>query len=106
MKVLTLDNSTIKKPKIKPVGGKMLVLPDEAKERMSSGGIFIPQTATSQLEEATVVLVSANVSEFISEGERVLYPKGSGVDREIDGVKYKFLTGPTATEQGDIWAII
>lgn len=100
------NNSTTKKPKIKPVGNKMLVRPDTPQDRRSAGGIFIPNTADSLLEEAIVVLVSEAVSGLISEGERVLYPQGSGVEKEYDGVKYKFLNGPTATEQGDIWAVI
>lgn len=105
MQVVSLNNSTIKKPKLKPVGNKMLVLPDARKEK-SAGGIFFPVAAPSLMEEATVILVSEDVALLIKEGERVLYPQGAGVEREIDGVKYKFLNGPTATEQGDIWAVL
>jgi chaperonin GroES len=105
MQAVPLDNSTINKPKIKPVGNKMLVLPDPPQER-TERGIIIPITAQGQLEEGTVVLVSQDVSILITEGERVLYPRGSGTEREFDGVKYKFLNGPTLKDQGDIWAVI
>jgi|SRR5580692_980334 chaperonin GroES len=105
MEVVSFNKHTTNKPKIKPVGNKMLVLPDPVKET-SIRGIIIPMSANSQLEEATVILVSADVDIFIKEGERILYPRASGVEQEYDGIKYKFLNGPTIRDAGDIWAII
>lgn len=93
------------KPSAVPVGTKLLVLPDKSKEGLSRGGIIIPTTANSQLEEGTVVLISEEV-QYIKEGDRILYPRNVGVDHEFGGTLYKFLNGPTASSHGDIWAIL
>lgn len=92
-------------PAIRPIGNKILVRPDPIKET-TIRGIIIPQSVNSQLEEATVILVSDDVAILLKEGERVLYPRAAGVEQEYDGIKYKFLTGPTSREVGDIWAIL
>ena len=93
------------KPKVKPVGSKILVLPEEPKE-YSRNGIIIPMSVNSQLEEGIVISKSEDVTLWVNEGERILYPRTAGVEREFDGVKYKFLNGPTSKDVGDVWAII
>jgi|SRR5882757_8476620 len=90
---------------ITPIGNKILVQPDPIKET-TIRGIIIPQSVNSQLEEATVIKVSQDVAILLKPGDRILYPSGSGVEQEYDGVKYKFLTGPTSKEVGDVWAIL
>jgi chaperonin GroES len=87
------------------LGNRIIVRPDPPSEK-SVGGIIIPVTAQGQLEEGTVVAVAADVEELLRPGERVLYPRNGGVEKEIDAVKYKFLTGPTIKEVGDIWAVL
>lgn len=86
------------------MGSKILVLPDPTVETMIRG-IIIPPTANSQLEEATVIKISPDVV-GVYVNDRILYPRGIGVDQEYDGVKYKFINGPTATSTGDVWAIL
>jgi co-chaperonin GroES (HSP10) len=93
------------KPKIRMIGAKILVRPDVLKEK-EVRGIIIPVANNNPLEEGTVILVSAEVAPYVSAGERILYPKGTGTDQEYDGVRYKFINGPTATSFGDVWAII
>lgn len=102
MEVVSLNNN---KPKIRCVGNKILVRPEPPKERIERG-IIIPLANNNPLEEGTVILVSEEVAPYVQSGERVLYPKGTGVDQEYDGVSYKFLNGPTVSVMGDIWAII
>lgn len=93
------------KPKIRLIGTKILVQPDVPKER-TERGIIIPLANNDPLEQGTVILVSKEVAPFVAAGERILYPKGTGTEQVYDGVKYKFINGPTATSFGDIWAII
>ncbi len=90
---------------IKPVGNKIIVRPDPLKET-TIGGIIIPQSVNSQLEEATVIRVSEDVKILLQPGERILYPRTAGVEQEYNGIKYKFLNGPTLKEVGDVWAIL
>jgi len=91
--------------KIKPLGNKILVLPDKDEDRMQ-GGIIISSVIKSQLMEGTVVKIADDVAPLLKEGERILFPRNAGVDREYDGINYKYLNGPTAREVGDVWAII
>lgn len=90
---------------IELLGHKILVQPDKLKEQ-NIRGIIIPESVQSQLEEGMVVKVAKAVEELLQPGEKVLYPRNAGVEKEFDGVKYKFLNGPTLREQGDIWAIV
>lgn len=102
MEVVSLNQD---KPKIKTIGNKILVRPDPPRE-MTVRGIIIPLANNNPLEEGTVILVSEEVGPYLQPGERIIYPKGSGVEQEYDGIKYRFLNGPTATTFSDVWAII
>jgi len=93
------------KPKIRVIGNKMLVRPDQPKEKIERG-IIIPLANNNPLEEGTVILVSKEVEPYVAAGDRVLYLKGTGTPQDYNGVGYRFLNGPTATTFGDIWAII
>ncbi len=88
-----------------PMGNKLIVLPDVDKD-VTRNGIIISSVIRSQLQEGTVVKVSADVSALLSPGDRILFPRNAGVEREYDGISYKFINGPTLKEQGDVWAII
>lgn len=90
---------------IRPLGSKIIVQPDPVEEK-TIRGIIIPMNAQSPLEQGTVILVSEDVKILLKPGERILYPRGAGVEKEFDGVKYKILNGPTPREQGDVWAIV
>lgn len=92
-------------PQVKPMGNKILVLPDEDKDEMRNG-IIISSIIKSQLQEGTVVKIAIDVEPLLSPGDRILFPRGAGVTREYNGIYYLFLNGPTAKEQGDVWAII
>jgi len=88
-----------------PMGNKLIVLPDEDKD-VTRNGIIISSVIRSQLQEGTVIKVSSDVSELVSPGDRILFPRNAGVEREYDGISYKFINGPTLKEQGDVWAIL
>jgi len=90
---------------IQPLGCKIVVQPDPLKEK-NIRGIIIPESVQSPLEEGTVILVAKDVEPLLKIGEKILYPRNAGVEKEFDGVKYKILNGPTPREQGDVWAIV
>lgn len=102
MQVVSFTQNT---PKVRTIGTKMLVKPDPPQER-EVRGIIIPMATANPLEEGTVILVSEEVAPYVQPGEKILYSKGAGVDQEFEGIKYKFINGPTATSFGDIWAVL
>lgn len=87
------------------LGNKVLVQPHAQGQTTTASGIIIPITIQNPLEQATVVMYANGVIN-VRKGDEVLYPSGGGIVQEYDGVKYKFLSGPTETNEGDIWAVL
>jgi len=102
MEVVSLQQD---KPKVKCIGSKILVRPDAPREK-EVRGIIIPLANNNPLEEGTVIIVSEDVAPYLQPGERILYPKGTGVEQEFNGIIYKFMNGPTTGIMSDVWAII
>lgn len=65
-----------------PINGKILVKPDEA-EKISKGGIHIPDTAKDKPVMGTVVAAAVDTGN-IEKGDRVLYGKYAGTKVELD----------------------
>jgi len=85
----------VAKPKLKPLGDKVLVKPlDE--EDVSAGGIVLPDSAKEKPQEGTVIAVgdgkvleSGERSEIaVKPGEIVIYSKYGGTEVTIDGEDY------------------
>lgn len=93
-----------KKLAIKPLGSKVLILPDPIKQRTTATGIIIPLSNNSPLDEGTVMLV-ADMVVNLNPGDKVLYPRGGGIPITLDEIDYRFLNGPTEKDPGDIIAI-
>ena len=88
--------------KIIPVGQKILVLPIEAKETKTAGGIVIPESVgVADLREAVVVEVSPDLAHKYTEGDHVLYPSKAGLGQEYNGKLHLWLR----EEIGEIWGI-
>ena len=75
---------------IKPLGDRVVVKPEAAEERTSSG-IYIPDTAKEKPQRGTVVAVGpgkvengTKVDMTVKEGDVVLYGKYSGTEITID----------------------
>lgn len=75
---------------IKPLGDRVVVKPEEAEERTSSG-IYIPDTAKEKPQRGKVVAVGpgkvengTKVDMTVKEGDLVLYGKYSGTEITID----------------------
>ncbi len=79
---------------IKPLSDRVVVQPDTADEKTSSG-IIIPDTAKEKPQKGTVVAVGpgkvengAKIDMTVKEGDKVLYGKYSGTELSLDGEDY------------------
>lgn len=84
--------------KIKPLGDKVLVLP-ETGEETTAGGIVLPDSAQERPQEGKVVAVgpgrvldSGEKAEInVKEGDTVIYSKYGGTEIKVDGKEYLIL---------------
>ncbi|HEX6982494.1 MAG TPA: co-chaperone GroES [Balneolaceae bacterium] len=82
------------KSKIKPLSDRVLVQPQAAEEKTSSG-IIIPDTAKEKPQEGTVISAGpgkvengTKIDMSVKEGDKVLYGKYSGTEVTLDGEEY------------------
>lgn len=82
------------KTKIKPLSDRVLVQPEDAEEKTSSG-IIIPDTAKEKPQQGKIVAAGPGKVEngnkidmSVKEGDRVLYGKYSGTEITLDGEEY------------------
>lgn len=95
------------KPKIKPLGDRILVEPAEEAE-VKKGGIIIPDSAKEKPQESKVVALGTGKTDDngkkvpfeVKVGDIVLTSKYGGTEIKIDGVEYKILN------QDDILAVV
>ncbi|NOY38068.1 MAG: co-chaperone GroES [Chlorobi bacterium] len=90
------------KVSIKPLGDRVVILPEPAEEKTSSG-IIIPETAKEKPQRGKVVAVgngTADEKMEVKEGDDVLYGKYSGTEISLDGTDYLIM------RQSDILAVI
>ncbi len=76
------------------LAGKVLVKPNEAEEKTTSG-IIIPDSAKEKPRQGTVVMVGAAAKDEVMEvktGDSVLYGKYAGQELNIDGVDYLLIS--------------
>ncbi len=74
--------------KIQPLNGYVLVRIDEKKERKTSGGLIVPDTAETRRNEGVIEAVASDAPKTISVGDRVIYKEMSGTEVKFEGVKY------------------
>lgn len=88
------------KVKIQPLGSRVLVRPLEA-ENVTSGGIYIPETAKEKPQTGEVVAVGDDKEEIkVKVGQKVMFPKYNGTEIKIDGVEHIIM------EAEDLLAIV
>lgn len=87
-----------------PLGNQVLVKPLPKQEK-TSGGLIIPVVINKELEEGEVIAIAEAVIN-VNVGDKILYPTRAGTPHFHEDVNYKFLSGPTVTEMGDIKAVI
>lgn len=83
----------------KPLGNRVVVEPLEGDEQMSSGGIYIPDTAKEKPQEGTIVAVGpgrltdegARVPMELEVGDSVVYSKYAGTEYKEGDIEYLVL---------------
>ena len=83
----------------KPVGNRLVVEPVEGDEQVSSGGIYIPDTAKEKPQEGRVVAVGPGkmtddgkrVPMEIEVGDTVVYSKYGGTEYKEGDIEYLVL---------------
>ena len=83
----------------KPLGNRVVVEPQEGDEQMSSGGIYIPDTAKEKPQEGTVVAVGPGrltdegnrVPMDVAVGDTVVYSKYAGTEYKEGVIEYLVL---------------
>ena len=84
--------------KIRPLGDRVLVRPEEEAE-VKKGGIIIPDTAKEKPQQGTVVAVGTGkldddgkkIPFNVKKGDKVLMPKYGGTEVKIDDKEYQIV---------------
>jgi len=95
------------KPKIRPLGGKVLIKRLEAEET-TKGGIVLPDTAKEKPQKGKVVAVGegkllddGSRAEFqVAKGDSVIFSSYAGTDIKVGGEEYLLM------DESDILAIL
>ena len=83
----------------KPLGNRIVVKPLESEEQMSSGGIYIPDTAKEKPQEGTVIAVGPGrlsdegklIPMDVAVGDTVVYSKYGGTEYKDGATEYLVL---------------
>jgi len=77
--------------KFRPINGRILVKPLEAKEK-TSGGIYLPDTAKERLHEGKVIAEAEDATDEVAVGDQVIYKEYGGTEVKLDREDYILLT--------------
>ena len=86
---------------IEPLGARVLIRP-LAKESKTASGIILPETAKEKPQAGMVEAVgdAEEMMTDLSVGNKVLFPKYTGTEIQVDGIDYLIM------EEGDVLARI
>jgi chaperonin GroES len=79
-----------KQMKLRPVGERALVKPEEQEETTTSG-IVLPQTAKGKPQTARVIAIGDSGNGKVSEGDLVVFARYSGTKVDLDDEEYLIL---------------
>jgi chaperonin GroES len=97
-----MENILEKKINITPLHDRVIVLPDAA-EKMTNGGIYIPDTAKEKPQRGIIVAAGSGKKDepvTVKVGETVLYGKYAGTEIQIEGENLLIM------RESDILAIV
>ncbi len=91
--------ATEAKVTFKPLGNRVVVRPNEDAEQVSSGGIYIPDTAKEKPQEGTIVAAGpgrvtddgSRVPMDVAVGDKVVYSKYAGTEYKEGDIEYLVL---------------
>lgn len=76
-----------------PINNKLLIAPDQP-DALTTGGIYIPQSAQEEPTQGCVVACSdhTNLAHPLKLNDKVVFAKHSGVDVKLNGKTLKLLS--------------
>ena len=84
--------------KLKPLGDRVVVKPDEGEEKTASG-LVIPDTAKEKPQEGKVISVGPGryedgkyVPMGVKEGDKIIYSKYGGTEVKVEGEELMILS--------------
>ena len=91
-----MTTKTKTKVTFKPVGNRIVVEPDEDESQVSSGGIYIPDTAKEKPQQGKVIAAGKGkvkddgkvVPMDVKKGDLILFGKYSGQEIKLDGDEF------------------
>jgi len=91
--------TTEAKVTFKPLGNRVVVKPNDEDEQVSSGGIYIPDTAKEKPQEGTIVAAGpgrvtddgSRIPMEIAVGDKVVYSKYAGTEYKDGDIEYLVL---------------
>jgi chaperonin GroES len=91
--------ATKTKVAFKPLGNRVVVEPSDEEESMTSGGIYIPDTAKEKPQAGTIVAVGPGkltddgkrIAMEVEVGDSVVYSKYSGTEYKEGDIEYLVL---------------
>ncbi|MBN1365257.1 MAG: co-chaperone GroES [Syntrophaceae bacterium] len=78
--------------KLRPINGRILVKPSEAKGKISSG-LYLPDTVEEKLREGDVIAKAEDATDEVVVGDHVIYQEFGGTEVKIETEDYILLTG-------------
>ena len=84
---------------LKPLGGRVIVRPNEDDEQRTPSGLVIPDTAKEKPQTGTILAVGPGdrsdsgeiIPPDVSEGDVVVYSKFAGTELKYEGDEYLIL---------------
>ena len=85
---------------LKPLGGRVIVMPNEDDEQRTASGLVIPDTAKEKPQTGTIMAVGPGdlsddgerIPLDVSEGDVVVYSKFAGTELKHEGDEYLILS--------------
>ena len=85
---------------LKPLGGRVIVMPNEEDEQRTASGLVIPDTAKEKPQTGTIMAVGPGdlsddgerIPLDVSEGDVVVYSKFGGTELKHEGDEYLILS--------------
>jgi chaperonin GroES len=85
---------------LKPLGGRVIVSPNEEDEQRTASGLVIPDTAKEKPQTGTIMAVGPGdlsddgerIPLDVSEGDVVVYSKFAGTELKYEGDEYLILS--------------
>jgi co-chaperonin GroES (HSP10) len=90
----------------KVLGKVLLVKVLPKKEKVTEGGILLPEVAQNEPDEFGEVVKVSEHTRGVEVGDTVHYSASAGRAFNYNGFDHKYINGPTESTDGDIWSVV